>query len=130
MDSEDLQNTEEEDTTTEINNEENNEKETVDNEIELTEENNNDEEKEDDEDQEEMEEDSTEVDSGGWITPGNIKKVKRDMGYNDEIDIEGANVQCACLTTDFAMQVYLIFYLFVSFRLYVCNAYPYFHKLP
>lgn len=44
-------------------------------------------------------------DEEGWITPGNIKKVKEEMGVNDEMSIKDAGIQCACLTTDFAMQV-------------------------
>ena len=112
METENAQNTEE-DTSTNMAIEENDKTEEsgIDNDIEITEENNN-------EDIEEIKEecrnsnDEDDGDSEGWITPGNIKKVKRDMGYNDEMDIESANVQCACLTTDFAMQVYRISYLY------------------
>lgn len=46
-----------------------------------------------------------EDDGGGWITPGNIKQVKQEMGVDEEMSIEEAGIQCACLTTDFAMQV-------------------------
>jgi len=62
-------------------------------------------------DEEEMNEEGIEEnedDGGGWITPGNIKKVKREMGCNDEIDMENSDIKCACLTTDFAMQNVLI----------------------
>ena len=44
-------------------------------------------------------------DDEGWITPVNIKKVKKDMGCNNQVPLDETNVQCACLTTDFAMQV-------------------------
>lgn len=44
-------------------------------------------------------------DSEGWITPGNIQKVKEEMGWDDEVAMEETDVKCACLTTDFAMQV-------------------------
>ena len=47
----------------------------------------------------------------GWITPGNIQKVKQSFGTAEEIKIEDGNVKCACLTTDFAMQVKYNFYI-------------------
>jgi len=53
-------------------------------------------------------EDEDEGGSDGWITPGNIKKVKQSFGAAEEIKIEDGNVKCACLTTDFAMQNVLI----------------------
>ena len=57
------------------------------------------------EEEEKEEEGDNENDDEGWITPGNIKKVKQDMGYDDEVNMQDADVKCACLTTDFAMQV-------------------------
>ena len=69
------------------------------NKIEITEQIEN----ESDDEEEEEEEDGN--DEEGWITPGNIKKVKQDMGYDDEINMQDTNIKCACLTTDFAMQV-------------------------
>lgn len=62
-------------------------------------------ENEEDKDNEEDVEGGDENDDEGWITPGNIKKVKQEMGYDDEINMKDADVKCACLTTDFAMQV-------------------------
>jgi len=53
-------------------------------------------------------EDGDHVNNDGWITPGNIKKVKQSFGAAEEIKIEDGNVKCACLTTDFAMQNVLI----------------------
>ena len=55
--------------------------------------------------EDEMQQEEDEDDGGGWITPGNIKKVKQEMGCNDEVDMENTDIKCACLTTDFAMQV-------------------------
>ena len=46
------------------------------------------------------------IDDNGWITPGNIEKIKEQMVIDDEIRLEDANIKCACLTTDFAMQVF------------------------
>jgi len=41
-------------------------------------------------------------DEGGWITPGNLKEKKKQMGnFPDE---NAARVKVACMTTDFAMQ--------------------------
>lgn len=64
------------------------------------------------EDKEDLEEDDNgckgddqeEGDGGGWITPGNISKVKKEMGF-EELDENAVTVKSACLTTDFAMQV-------------------------
>lgn len=47
------------------------------------------------------EEDDDEDDDGGWITPGNIQQVKHSMVGNTET----VQLDVACLTTDFAMQV-------------------------
>lgn len=44
-------------------------------------------------------------DDNGWITSGNIDKVKQKMGFQDELSIDHDKVKCVCLTTDFAMQV-------------------------
>ena len=49
--------------------------------------------------------DEDEDDDQGWITPGNISKVKKDMGF-DELDDKEVDAKSACLTTDFAMQVF------------------------
>lgn len=53
---------------------------------------------------EDLEDDSDDDEGdGGWITPSNIKDVKRQMG--DNVTREMTHVQVACLTTDFAIQV-------------------------
>ncbi|CAM2101241.1 unnamed protein product [Caretta caretta] len=52
-------------------------------------------------------EDGSEGDSDdgeGWITPDNIKRIQQGMGHCDA----PANVQVACVTTDFAMQNVLL----------------------
>ncbi|XP_020707810.2 RNA-binding protein NOB1 isoform X2 [Athalia rosae] len=54
-----------------------------------------------DEGQESEEENESEGDDEGWITPGNIVKVKKQM---DSDILEEKPVRVACLTTDFAMQ--------------------------
>ena len=54
---------------------------------------------------EQIQEQINEVDEGGWITPSNIKSVKEKMGYDNEEEVEYEKIKCACLTTDFAMQV-------------------------
>jgi len=41
-------------------------------------------------------------DEGGWITPGNLKEKKKQMGNCP--DENAARVKVACMTTDFAMQ--------------------------
>jgi len=41
-------------------------------------------------------------DDGGWITPGNLKEKKKQMGHCP--DDAAARVRVACMTTDFAMQ--------------------------
>merc|ERR1719494_135712 len=43
-------------------------------------------------------------DDEGWITPSNIKAVKRQLGMQDDALISDTDVKCGCLTTDFAMQ--------------------------
>ena len=60
-------------------------------------------EKDDDEDleEEEEEEEESDDDNNGWITPSNIQHVKNSMvGVTETVQLE-----VACLTTDFAMQV-------------------------
>uniref|UniRef100_T2M3I8 RNA-binding protein NOB1 n=1 Tax=Hydra vulgaris TaxID=6087 RepID=T2M3I8_HYDVU len=47
-------------------------------------------------------------DDSGWITPRNIEKIKEKMDNGDEVRLEDANIKCACLTTDFAMQNVMI----------------------
>ena len=51
-----------------------------------------------------------EDDDEGWITPSNVSKVKKEMGFQET---EGSTVdtKSACLTTDFAMQVFQIWFL-------------------
>lgn len=56
---------------------------------------------ESDSDDDEEEEDDD--DDDGWITPSNIKSMKEKMGGED---MQKADVQVGCLTTDFAMQVF------------------------
>ena len=46
--------------------------------------------------------DEEDSDDGGWITPNNIKQVKKQMNAEFE---EEKQVTVACITTDFAMQV-------------------------
>lgn len=61
-----------------------------------------------DEEEEERDEGFNEEDEGddeGWITPNNLKSMKQKMGYDDETAIQLDHIKCACLTTDFAMQV-------------------------
>ena len=61
------------------------------------------------EDESEDDEEEDDDDGGGWITPGNIEQVKHSMaGITETVQLE-----VACLTTDFAMQV--------SFRLSSIN---------
>lgn len=57
------------------------------------------------EEDEVSEEEDEDEDDEGWITPNNIKKVKQTFGAAEETKIEDGSVKCACLTTDFAMQV-------------------------
>ncbi|KAK9882484.1 hypothetical protein WA026_021825 [Henosepilachna vigintioctopunctata] len=40
-------------------------------------------------------------DGGGWITPSNVKDIKKQM---QGAELEDVNVKVACMTTDFAMQ--------------------------
>ena len=47
-------------------------------------------------------------DDDGWITPDNIVHVKSQMG-KETLAAVPANVTVGCLTTDFAMQVLIIF---------------------
>ncbi len=58
---------------------------------------------EDEEEEEDGDSDEEEEDGGGrWITPSNLKQVKKAMGDKNS---EPARVTVGCLTTDFAMQV-------------------------
>lgn len=59
----------------------------------------------DDYDAEEEEEEEDE-DGGGWITPSNIKRVQMDAGNW----VPSADVKVGCMTTDFAMQVFVVLY--------------------
>ena len=73
--------------------------------------------------------DEQDGDTDGWITPGNISKVKKKMGVNDEVLLKDSNIKCVCLTTDFAMQVrfltpfsdstFLFVFVFVCFSLFL-----------
>ena len=56
--------------------------------------------------------DDDDDDDGGWITPGNISKVKKEMGL-DNIQQIAVDVKSACLTTDFAMQVFTLNKIFL-----------------
>ena len=56
---------------------------------------------EEEEVEESTEEEEDDDDGGGWITPGNIQQVKHSMVGNTET----VQLDVACLTTDFAMQV-------------------------
>jgi RNA-binding protein NOB1 len=56
---------------------------------------------EEEEEEDESEEEEDDDDDGGWITPGNIQQVKHSMAGNTET----VQLDVACLTTDFAMQV-------------------------
>jgi len=48
-------------------------------------------------------------DEAGWITPGNIKEIKQQMGDDGtEQELDVTSIKCGCLTTDFAMQNVLI----------------------
>lgn len=57
-----------------------------------------------DEDKNDENEEDDDDDDGGWITPGNISKVKKEMGF-ENVEQTKVDVKSACLTTDFAMQV-------------------------
>ncbi len=59
------------------------------------------EEEESEEDDDEGDDDD-DADEDGWITPSNIKELKKAMG---DVNCEKANVTVGCLTHDFAMQV-------------------------
>ncbi|XP_052889269.1 RNA-binding protein NOB1 [Anopheles moucheti] len=56
---------------------------------------------EDDDFEDEDEDEDDDNDDGGWITPSNIKQVKRDMGMDLH---EEAPTTVACITTDYALQ--------------------------
>ena len=58
---------------------------------------------EDEETVEEEEEEEEEDDDDGWITPGNIAEAKNSMNGV----VETVQLEVACLTTDFAMQVFI-----------------------
>lgn len=64
----------------------------------------NEEEEEEFSDVEEEEEEEEDDDDDGWITPGNIQQVKHSMnGVLETIQLE-----VACISTDFAMQVFYL----------------------
>merc|ERR1719318_556625 len=56
-----------------------------------------------DSDKENDEEDQSEDDDDGWITPGNVKTKKAVYAGTDEGKVD-KKVTVACMTTDFAMQ--------------------------
>lgn len=49
-----------------------------------------------------------EEDEDGWITPQNIQAIRDEMG-DTGTDAVPADVEVGCLTTDFAMQVNMVF---------------------
>ena len=49
-----------------------------------------------------------EEDEEGWITPSNLRQIQQEMGC-DTGEATAEDVSVACLTTDFAMQVWLEF---------------------
>ncbi|XP_072202231.1 RNA-binding protein NOB1 [Excalfactoria chinensis] len=51
------------------------------------------------------EEEGSDDDDEGWITPSNLKQVQQDTGHCDTVP---ANVQVGCVTTDFSMQNVLL----------------------
>ena len=52
-------------------------------------------------------EEDEEEDEGGWINPSNLQQKRRDMqGFDD--DLVTKEVEVACLTTDYAMQVNIV----------------------
>ena len=57
------------------------------------------------EEEESFADNEIEDDNFGWITPSNISRVKKEMGHG-EVDEASVDAKSACLTTDFAMQVY------------------------
>merc|ERR1712168_811346 len=61
-----------------------------------------------DEDSGEGEDDDEDEDGGGWITPKNLDQVNQTFGASGGMKIAEADIKCACLTTDFAMQNVLI----------------------
>lgn len=61
--------------------------------------------------------DDDDDDGAGWITPGNISKVKKEMGF-EELDETAIDAKNACLTTDFAMQVHDIYMAIVFLKLH------------
>lgn len=62
-----------------------------------------------DEDDDENDEDDDDEDDEGWITPANLKAAKESM--RDNVETETSHVEVACLTTDFAMQVFSMKFL-------------------
>merc|ERR1712137_10920 len=72
------------------------EEEVVEEEVEEVEE-----EEEEVEEEEEDDDDDDDDDDDGWITPGNIDQAKNSMNGV----LETVQLEVACLTTDFAMQV-------------------------
>ncbi len=53
--------------------------------------------------------DDNDDDDEGWITPKNISKLKKKMGFEDDMPSGEEDIKVACLTTDFAMQVIMPF---------------------
>ena len=64
-------------------------------------------------DENDEDDDDDDDDDGGWITPGNISKVKKEMGL-ENVQQTTIDVKSACLTTDFAMQVFILNKIFPS----------------
>lgn len=60
--------------------------------------------KRDEKDEEEGEEEE-EDDGGSWITPSNIRRIQMDAGEWCPLE----NVTVGCVTTDFAMQVCMVY---------------------
>lgn len=55
----------------------------------------------------EEDEEEEEEDDDGWITPSNIKSLKQKMTHADQ---ERVAVCVGCVTTDFAMQVHVLYF--------------------
>jgi len=69
---------------------------------------NEDEDAEDRNDSDNGNDDDNDDDDEGWITPKNISKLKKKMGFEDDMPSGEEDIKVACLTTDFAMQNVLI----------------------
>jgi RNA-binding protein NOB1 len=48
--------------------------------------------------------DESDDDEDGWITPSNLRAAKESM-VSEDVKTSQGQVEVACLTTDFAMQV-------------------------